>query len=158
MSLQVWLPFNGNLYNQGLSNISSTMGSNCLLSTSGKIGKCLSATAASANTVTITLSNLAELLANGKQYSLACWVKATGTNASGWVIKLGSNSCGLWWGKSEARWVWNENDNGKRCANPTISSDYTNWHHLVTTIDKTNPSAIIAKHYVDGLPAEGYAS
>lgn len=105
-----------------------------------------------------TLNGLPSILANGEKYTLACWARPTGTNANGWVIQLGNNQCGLWWAKSEARWVWNENDNGKRCANPTISSDYTNWHHLVTTVDKTNSTAIIAKHYVDGQPAEGYTS
>lgn len=108
--------------------------------------------------IVTTLNELPAILANGTKYTLACWARPTGTNSNGWVIQLGNNQCGLWWAKSEARWVWNENDNGKRCANPTISSDYTNWHHLVTTVDKTNPAAIVAKHYVDGQPAEGYAS
>lgn len=98
------------------------------------------------------------MLTNGKKYTLACWVKVTGVNDNGWAIKLGTAQNGLWWAKSTPRWVWNENDNGKRVIGTPIADDYTNWHHLVTTVDKTNSAAITAKHYVDGQPAEGYAS
>lgn len=98
------------------------------------------------------------MLTNGKKYTLACWVKATGINNNGWAVKFGTTQNGLWWAKSEPRWVWNENDNGKRVIGAPIANDYTNWHHLVTTVDKTDPTAIVAKHYVDGQPAEGYAS
>ena len=74
------------------------------------------------------------MLANGKTYSLACWVKVKSVGTNGWAVKLGTNTCGLWWGYSPARWVWNENDNGKN-ANKTLAAD-TNWHHLVITVDK----------------------
>lgn len=156
MSLKLWLPFNGNANNQGLSSPTISVGSSVSY-TSGKIGKCITSSSSSNNTVTVTLPDLESTIANGKTYSLACWVKPVG-NASGWVIKFGTNSVGLWWGKSEDRWVWNENDNGKRCANPTISGDYNNWHHLVTTVDKTVSGQITAKHYVDGSPAASYES
>ena len=154
--LVLWLPFIGDYHNQGLSNITTTFGSNVTFDASGKIGKCLSASAASNNTVTVTLNELDQFLKNGKKYSISCWVKPTNNVSSGWVIKLGDNSCGLWWAASEARWVWNENDNGKRCANPTISSDFTNWHHLLITVDKTTTTSFIARYYVDGSPAEDY--
>ena len=158
MSLQIWLPLIRDTNNQGLSQATTiTNGSNINFTTDGKLGKCVSASANSNNTITITLPGLANMLANGNKYSVACWVKMTSNaTANSWVIKLGSNTCGLWWGVSEARWVWNENDNGKRCANPTISSDATNWHHLVTTVDKSVSGSITAKHYVDGLPAASY--
>ena len=48
MSLQVWLPLNGDLHNQGLSNI--TMASkNVTIDNSGKIGKCYSFTSSPAS-------------------------------------------------------------------------------------------------------------
>ena len=158
MSLQIWLPLIKDANNQGLSQITTiTSGNNINYTTNGKLGKCVSASANSNNTIVITIPGLANMLANGKQYSVACWVKMTeNATANSWVIKLGSNTCGLWWGVSEARWVWNENDNGKRCANPTISADATNWHHLITTVDKSVTGSITAKHYVDGLPAASY--
>lgn len=155
MSLQIWLPLTKDLRQQGLSEAIVTNNGTTYLSSGGKLGGTYSATI-SEQIITIDLANLSTMLANGKTYTLTCWVKPTGTPSSGWVIKLGNNSCGLWWAKSEARWVWNENDNGKRCANPTISADYTNWHHLAIVVDKTVSGKIITQQYVDGVLAAGY--
>jgi hypothetical protein len=41
MSLQVWLPLNGDLHNQGLSNITIT-NNGAIVDNNGKIGKCYS--------------------------------------------------------------------------------------------------------------------
>ena len=155
MSLRVWLPLTKDLRQQGLDSTTVTQNSGTAISSGGKLGSCLTAT--SNATIVVNLPSLATMLANGKSYSLACWVKVTNKVTNGWVIKLGTNSCGLWWAASEARWSWNENDGGKRCANPTISSDTTNWHHLVTTVTKSsNGSTTTARHYVDGKPATSY--
>ena len=160
MSLLVWLPLNGNLDNYGISNTTITNVPSETEFIDGKLGKCLSLPSYTSgnNSINVKIPDMAEILANGKSYTLACWVKLTNNVVNGWVIRFGNNNCGLWWANSTARWVWNENDNGKRCANPTISGDYDNWHHLVTTVDKTVPNQITAYHYVDGLPAESYES
>lgn len=155
MSLQIWLPLTKDLRQQGLLNTTVTNNGTTYSSTGGKLGGNYISTATN-QTITVNFSNLSTMLANGKTYSLSCWVKPTGTPDNGWVIKLGSNTCGLWWAKSEARWVWNENDNGKRCANPTISGDYTNWHHLAIVVDKTVNGKITTKQYVDGALAANY--
>ena len=39
MSLQIWLPLNGDLHNQGLSNLTVT-NNGATVNNSGKIGKC----------------------------------------------------------------------------------------------------------------------
>lgn len=90
------------------------------------------------------------MLANGKKYSLACWIKIIETTGNRFIVKLGTNSCGLWWGNNSPRLVWNENDNGKRSAT-AIASDYTNWHHVVTVVDKSTSNTIKLTHYVDGV-------
>lgn len=156
MSLRVWMPLTKDLRQQGLDSTTVTQNSGTTISGGGKLGSCLIAT--SNATVVVDLPSLATMLANGSSYSLACWVKITGNvTTNSWIIKLGTNDCGLWWAASEARWVWNENDGGKRCANPTISADTTNWHHLVTTVTKSsNGSTTTARHYVDGMPATSY--
>ena len=156
MSLRVWLPLTKDLRQQGLDSTTVTQNSGTTISSGGKLGSCLTAT--SNATVVVNFSSLAAMLANGKSYSLACWVKITGNvTTNSWIIKLGTNNCGLWWAASTARWVWNENDDGKRCADPTISADTTNWHHLVTTVTKSsNGSTTTARHYVDGIPATSY--
>ena len=97
MSLQIWLPLIRDTKNQGLSQATTiTNGSNINFTTDGKLGKCVSASANSNNTITITLPGLANMLANGNKYSVACWVKMTSNaTANSWVIKLVSNTCGL---------------------------------------------------------------
>ena len=155
MSLKIWLPLITNGINQGASNYAITVPSGVSFSTDGKLGKCASATASS--NITITVSDLATVFGSGKQYSVACWVKLTGlTSTNGWFIKIGSNSCGLWWAKSVARWVWNENDGGKRCANETVSGDYNNWYHLCIVVDKSVSGTITTTQYVNGVLADGY--
>lgn len=153
--LYVALGYNKNIIydSSGYENNGTKNGTFNALTNNPKYDIALSGT----GTITTTIPTLASLLATGRQYTLACWARPTGTNENGWVIKMGNNSCGLWWAKSAARWVWNENDNGKRVIGTPIADDYTNWHHLVTTVDKTTATAFIAKHYVDGLPATGYA-
>lgn len=152
MALQVWLPLNGDIKNLGLAETSLSSVSSNISYTTGKIGQCLSASSnVSANLI---WPDLAVKLAKGNKYSLACWVKLTNKVTSSWIIKLGSNSCGLWWAASTARWVWNENDNGKRVASAPIADDFDNWHHLVVTIDKTTPSETVLCNYVDGEPSD----
>lgn len=155
MGLLVWLPLNGDIHNQGIENVVMEKGTYVSFVNNGKIGSCATSTASN-NTIQITMPNLPETFANGKKYTLTCWAKLTGNASYGWVIHIGSNSCGLWWGKSTARWVWNENDGGKACANPTISGDYNNWHHLAIVVDKTVSGKTTTYAYVDGLPSSGY--
>lgn len=71
MSLQVWLPFTKDLYNQGLGNLSAiTLASGNTLSANGKLGG-----------QTLTLTKLQTILptsscmTGAKEMSYAFWVK-----------------------------------------------------------------------------------
>ena len=67
MSLQVWLPLNGNIENHGLlGNVSVT--TSPTYADSGKIGKCLKS-----GRLYITASQAKSIL-NNKEFSFACWV------------------------------------------------------------------------------------
>lgn len=80
MALQVWLPLNGNLNNQGLSNLTFSINnsSNTIIDNSGKIGKCYSNNSFSAGGL---LSNTTINL--GTNQSMFCWFKFTNlTNSS----------------------------------------------------------------------------
>lgn len=70
MSLQVWLPLNGNLDNQGLSSITVT-NSGATINNAGKIGSCYSF---DGNTSYIQ-SNTTYLNNNSINFSIACWFK-----------------------------------------------------------------------------------
>lgn len=75
MSLQVWLPLNGDLRNQGLSDLTFT-GSNVTLTTNdGKMGSCYSSTGSG-----YIISDKKVYL--GKNQSMFCWVKPNAFNSS----------------------------------------------------------------------------
>lgn len=69
MSLQIWLPFNGNLDNFGLNTISTT--GTPSYDSNGKIGACLQSQ--------ITLSNYTTYLqpSHTNSISVACWIKSS---------------------------------------------------------------------------------
>ena len=74
MSLQVWLPLNGDLHNQGLSDLSFSIISdtNTKLDNNGKIGKCY-------NNDSHTAGGLIsdKTIELGQQQSMFCWFKFT---------------------------------------------------------------------------------
>ena len=78
MSLQVWLPLNGSMENQGLLNLVPTQ-QGTINWVDGKIGKCLSAGTGSqvANGISYN-SNLTNEL--GTEFSAAIWVKPLGNH------------------------------------------------------------------------------
>ena len=73
MALQVWLPLNGDLRNQGLSDLKfSVVSSNTSISSSGKIGKCyLNNSNSNGGLISDKPINL------GQKLSMFCWVKMT---------------------------------------------------------------------------------
>ena len=172
MSLQVWLPLNGSLKNQGLLDKPSAvvLQSGNSFTANGKIGQCLSSTSTNVAYFQDTSNNkLISLFDSGKIYSMAFWYKLTGNGASGSIIQIGTTTpssgsgngtFGFWWTKDSSgtnpRFVWNDGDNGKRILskandNSDIATDYTNWHHLVAIIDKTNMTAQRQIFYIDGI-------
>ena len=73
MSLQIWLPLNGNLNNQGLSNIIAT-NNGATIDDNGKIGKCYSFDGTD-DYVSIDCSDLYTTFSGGPQnFSIAFWV------------------------------------------------------------------------------------
>lgn len=70
MSLQVWLPLNGDLHNQGLSDI-TIINNGATINSNGKIGKCYSFNGTDSY---INISNFN--LKNFTNYSICFWVKS----------------------------------------------------------------------------------
>lgn len=135
MSLQIWLPLNGNLNNQGLANVSVT-NYNATVYDTGKIGKCYSFNGSNAYIKIGLPSSMTTI----KNTTICMWVKSNASNAlngpggisqdvsadnnvtcctlftSGWQFILNS--------------AYNYIDSG-------FSKD-TNWHHYVCSIDSNN--------------------
>ena len=70
MALQVWLPLNGNLKQQGL-HTSTVTSTNATVSTSGKIGSCYSFNGSSS----YLISNSSPFSNNTDDWTYACWFK-----------------------------------------------------------------------------------
>lgn len=80
MALQVWLPLNGDLHNQGLSGLTfSALDSYCASNNSGKIGKCYNNDAPSWNRGGLRSSATIDL---GQNQSMFCWVNFTTLDSS----------------------------------------------------------------------------
>lgn len=79
MSLRVWLPLNGNLNNQGLSNYNISMFRGTeIYNNNGKIGKCFHANGVN----TIKILNMIPDVYNYAGYSLCAWFYIEGQNTS----------------------------------------------------------------------------
>lgn len=78
MSLQIWLPLNGNLKNKGCSDLTfSVVSTNTTVNSSGKIGSCYSNDSFTAGGIySNTTINL------GQNQSMFCWFKFTSLNSS----------------------------------------------------------------------------
>jgi hypothetical protein len=80
MSLQIWLPLNGNLENKGLSDINIT-GANLTIDTNGKIGSCYSFNGSNSS---LLISN-APVIKEWTESTVCFWIK-NATNAAQCII------------------------------------------------------------------------
>ena len=86
MSLQVWLPLNGDLHNQGLSNIQFT-NNGATIDNNGKLGKCYSFNGSSN---TIYNRNIS---INCNKLSMCCWIyRNSSSTAEGYIASLNNGA------------------------------------------------------------------
>lgn len=136
MSLQVWLPLNGNLNNQGLSEVTVT-NSGATVDSNGKIGSCYSFDTGKYLTVT-------KPVALTKEISYSCWVNISSWSSSSWDCIL-SLSTGTNWRDSRAtlcrngsstNLTWNIADGSSQIqVNSNTSLSLNIWYHIVCTYD-----------------------
>ena len=82
MSLQVWLPLNGNLNNYGLDgSLGFTNTASATVAADGKIGSCYSFSTTSGNGLLLSsgksASEFMDAYINHHSWSLCAWVRAT---------------------------------------------------------------------------------
>lgn len=133
MSLQVWLPLNGNLNNHGLSNVTIT-NYGATVDNNGKIGKCYYFNGSSYIKISLP-SNLTTL----KNTSICMWVK--GNNAFGGISSDGNTKtpCMTCFNP----WQFTDGSNWKYISGGAYNDG--NWHHVVCTMDDTT-----IRTYIDG--------
>lgn len=136
MSLQVWLPLNGNLNNQGLSEVTVT-NNGATVDSNGKIGSCYSFDAGKYLTVT-------KPTAITKEISYSCWVNISSWSSTTYDCIL-SLATGTGWVDSRAtlcrnggstNLTWNIADGASRSyVNTNTSLSLNTWYHIACTYD-----------------------
>lgn len=141
MALQVWLPLNGNINNQGLSGITMT-GSPNSWGSNGKIGKCATFTGSTSNVI---YNNTTDFNYTDN-FSYCMWINHnyTGT-ATQFVFTNGrADAGGYGYG------IQIVNTSNIKCwfgnRSISISCPANEWHHIAFTISGTT-----IKVYKDGL-------
>ena len=138
MSLQVWLPLNGNLKNYGLSDMQFTNNS-AVVNTTGKIGSCYEFNA----NAYIKESGYDWSSFNTSQFSLCCWYKEPSPVASGnsQIICIGTNSgwnnirIGLLRRNSNGYPMFSVSDGNSYIGYNFTASNFTfdTWNHIAVT-------------------------
>ena len=107
MALQIWLPLNGDLHNQGLDNI-EIENHNTIINSNGKIGKCYEF----GQNKYIKLLNYSNTFTNYLSFSISLWFKCTAQNTSHTGSALISGGS------------WNQPNNLLNLALGTFSTDH----------------------------------
>lgn len=134
MSLQVWLPLNGNLNNQGLMEV--TTSNTPVYASGGKFGKCLS------NQIAISGYGDALQPSHTRSVSISCWFKCT---TSDYLI-----ACNAWEFRCSPSFVQFRLGNGGTNTYPATSPNKAKadvWNHIAGTWDSENK---IVKVYLNG--------
>lgn len=147
MALQIWLPLNDNLDNQGLTNVTVT-NNGTTIDNNGKLGKCYKFYESGAK-ITNTLSSSVTSAVG----TMSCWVKFNSFPSSGaWYCLMQLGTIG---GFANCRLgLYMQYQTGiVVCINASSDNNlYTHslntnqWYHLCTTFDGT-----IVRLYIDGI-------
>lgn len=126
MSLQVWLPLNGNLNNQGLSEVTVT-NSGATVDSSGKIGSCYLVNKSSRISF-----NSYPWMTMKPQYNFSCFFWAKGTT-DGWLF-----ACSAWEFRLRPDYIQiHLGGSGYYPARYTATFDTNTWYHLGFTWNGT---------------------
>lgn len=159
MSLQIWLPLDGNLKNKGVSGLtfSNVSSSNTTVSTSGKIGSCYNNNSFTAGGL---VSN--KTINLGTKQSMFCWIKFTSFNPEASLSGICgqhrySNCTGMGitakYNTSTTGYVSVNTGNGSDRTYVTYAGNTLmtagNWYHIGYTYDGTTIKLYLNGH-LDG--------
>lgn len=136
MSLQIWLPLNGSLENQGLNDVIVT-NNGVTVDNNGKIGKCYRFDGD-------VYLNLSKGMDTTKDYSICYWVKEFENNTLGQfrvVYQCGGLIVGQYGTYLN---IYNGSGSG---LDVTAAIDTTTWHHACFTFQSSENLVTI---YIDG--------
>ena len=133
MSLQIWLPLNGNLNNQGLANVTIT-NNGATVNDNGKIGKCYYFNGSSYIKISLPSS-----ITSLKNTTICMWIK--GNQAFGGISHDGNADVPCM--TCFASWQFTNGSTWKYISGGSYNDG--NWHHVVCTMDDTT-----IRTYIDG--------
>ncbi len=128
MSLQVWLPLNGDLHNQGLNNVQPTA-TGTIISTSGKIGSCYQF-GTSASDITIPKEAMTSFTTEA---SVCFWIKILSWNSSYATFFQAGTASTAW-----AAYIFSllrNNANSNCCFTISNGSSASNAAYLTPTLE-----------------------
>ena len=144
MALQVWLPLNGDIKNQGLSNF-NIVTNNVTFVNTGKIGQCANFNGSNSY-IYINNINL------GDNWSYGCWINTPISDSRGWEIVIILNNTGSDADSQLAFWVHQKENRFETLANTQYNSTisyaayYGTWHHFFATFNGN-----VLTTYMDGI-------
>lgn len=141
MSLQVWLPLNGDLHNQGLSNVIAT-NNGATIDNNGKIGKCYNFNGSS------NYLKLDPIFSNGNQIlSFSCWIKISALPSSYYCLlscRTSTNNTGInIYLKSDKTFYV---DIGSRWITSVQNIEINKWYHIAAI--SSNEGRVL---YINGI-------
>lgn len=157
MALKLWLPLNGDLHNQGLSDVTVT-NNGATVNNAGKIGKCYEF-----NGNVYIDTGYKESFGTG-DFSIATWFYLTKdttksyqpiiTNKTTAAVSVG---CGIYFNKSQNKFLWSTADGSAATEiwmATALTEDflYEKWHHIIMVRDSSD--AKIGYFYIDGVRYE----
>ena len=148
MSLQVWMPLNGNLNNQGLDgSLEFTNTASAIVATDGKIGSCYSFSATSGTGLLLSkgksASEFMDAYINHHSWSLCAWIRTTSDDNVVFGLTYGLR---LWCGSTNYVHLYNNTRNVS--ASNNISTIDGKWHHICATYNTLDNAVNV---YVDGI-------
>lgn len=148
MSLQVWMPLNGNLNNQGLDgSLEFTNTASATVATDGKIGSCYSFSATSGTGLLLSkgksASEFMDVYINHHSWSMCAWIRTTSNDNVVFGLTYGLR---LWCGSTNSVNLYNSTRNVS--ASNNISTIDGKWHHICATYNTLDNAVNV---YVDGI-------
>ena len=148
MSLQVWLPLNGNLNNQGLDgSLEFANTASATVATDGKIGSCYSFSATSGTGLLLSkgksASEFMDTYINHHSWSMCAWIRTTSDDNVVFGLTYGLR---LWCGSTNYVHLYNSTRNVS--ASNNISTIDGKWHHICATYNTLDNAVNV---YVDGI-------
>jgi len=152
MSLQVWLPLNRDLRNQGLDKQVTINGG--IIDDNGKLGKCYLVTKTNPITITQSISATSEWTVN-------FWAKLPSSmnNATAWetmfsfpTINADTGANGISyinWASYHNVKIWDDANHQWFWASPSTHFNYDKWH-MWTVAHTANGNGVTGKIYIDG--------